>query len=549
MGEIKGTPHPHQKTHSLTETGRHVGMSMVFCALRVIVVFQFVLHTSTLMIPRKYLVNGVLSRSRRWFSQSQNPIASINDGVARKACMDAWINNFLNRNLSDIKCLAASADDVGQTLSSFLRRHFPISGKMVQRLCNDDAVKVNGQCRYHNYHLRSNDHIEVNLASFHQSTLSLVSSHRYVDRLLSFYTSLVRSELSNNHRLRVLYEDDDIAVIFKPAGIHSSPYEHTMKRQLFTLEDLLPLFVQLPTSVASRREALLFPKVAHRLDYRVPGCIVAAKTNLALVSINNQFSHHTVSKEYRAILAGALDLQQLPNELVKPMGSNSRGPLWLIFTSTSTKSRSTKSGDIPDSSTSLSMLQVLESTNCNVYGSLHRVSLSPITGRRHQLREHCALLGTPILGDDLYHDIGALPTYPQRRQRLLEMNSTRDDEDIVESNQDERDAGNAAFRSKVRKKVGLCLMSVGVSFHQPYSTLSSEFSVEERIRSWSMSFAKHDAPCEQVALDHSIGLVTVRIPELPKYRMVVKRAREGARWQQEQHGDDDGGGGDNQRNC
>lgn len=471
---------------------------------------------------------------------TQNPIVSFDAGKGSRACLlDAWISNFINRNLSDIKSLTASSEDVGQTLSSFLRLHFPISGKMVQRLCNDGAVKINGQCRYHNYHLRPRDQIEINLTSFHQSTLSLVSSHRYVDRLLSFHTSLVRNELSNSHRLRVLYEDDDIAVIFKPAGIHSSPYEHTIKRQLFTLEDLLPLFVKPPATLASMREALLFPKVAHRLDYRVPGCIVAAKTNLALVSINSQFSHHTVSKEYRAVLAGSLHLQQFPNELVKPIGCNSRGPVWLISTSTSNNSRSVRETDIPDSSTSLSMLQVLESSACNVYGSLHRVSLSPITGRRHQLREHCALLGVPILGDDLYHDIGSLPTYPQRRQRLLEMNSTHDDdvnvEDVVDRVQESSDEGIASSKSKVRKKVGLCLMSVGVSFHQPHSPMSVESSMEDRIRSWSRSFAMPDATCEQVTLDHSSDLVTVRIPELPKYQTILERAREGAHWQQLQH--------------
>lgn len=47
-------------------------------------------------------------------------------------------------------------------------------------------------------------------------------------------------------------------------------------------------------------------------------------------------------------------------------------------------------------------------TPCNVYGTLTTVRLWPITGRRHQLRRHCALLGTPIVGDDLYHTQGLL---------------------------------------------------------------------------------------------------------------------------------------------
>jgi len=53
-----------------------------------------------------------------------------------------------------------------------------------------------------------------------------------------------------------------------------------------------------------------------------------------------------------------------------------------------------------------------------VYGKLTKVSLRPLTGRKHQLRQHCAALGTPIMGDDLYHDAASVALEDGRLDRI-----------------------------------------------------------------------------------------------------------------------------------
>ena len=55
-----------------------------------------------------------------------------------------------------------------------------------------------------------------------------------------------------------------------------------------------------------------------------------------------------------------------------------------------------------------------------MYGHLTKVSLCPLTGRKHQLRQHCAALGTPIMGDDLYHDAARVPLEAGRLDRIAQ---------------------------------------------------------------------------------------------------------------------------------
>lgn len=77
--------------------------------------------------------------------------------------------------------------------------------------------------------------------------------------------------------------------------------------------------------------------------------------------------------------------------------------------------------------------KVLDTVPCNVYGNMTLVALYPHTGRRHQLRQHCAALGAPIVGDDLYHDCA---TYTHLLGRVAALSRvtlagrTRDETDI-----------------------------------------------------------------------------------------------------------------------
>ena len=171
--------------------------------------------------------------------------------------------------------------------------------------------------------------------------------------------------------LRVLYEDNCMAIVCKPAGIHTMSWSGTFGKAL-SLDEILPFLLKPPVHTPGD-EPLRAPLPRHRLDNRVAGPVVVAKTRRALVQIGRAFEEKSVQKEYRAIVVGQV------------------------------KSSCFTIDSEVDGRASETEVTVLGQTPCHVNGILTDLKLSPKTGRQHQLRIHCAeVLGTPILGDDLY---------------------------------------------------------------------------------------------------------------------------------------------------
>ena len=207
-----------------------------------------------------------------------------------------------------------------------------------------------------------------------------------------------------------------MAIVCKPVGIHSMSWSGSLGKSL-CLDEILPLVLTPPgagapldpTSAQHERcddeedgwecnddEGLPAPLPRHRLDHRVAGPVVVAKTRRASVEIGRSFEEKRVTKEYRAIVVGTVDtnaIQGLLDGVVSNMNTSSSSGLSFTISS-----------DV-DGKPSETDVQVLGRTPCNINGVLTDLKLFPKTGRRHQLRIHCSrVLGTPILGDDLYWD-------------------------------------------------------------------------------------------------------------------------------------------------
>lgn len=195
----------------------------------------------------------------------------------------------------------------------------------------------------------------------------------------------VFSSSTQSPPLSVLFEDDCMAIVCKPAGIHSLSWRNTLKRGELCLDDVLPLLLQPPLE---SRDALSTPLPRHRLDARVAGPVVVAKTKRALVHLGQSFEFGKAVKEYRAMLVGegSYQFRSLPEISVElPLL-----PQLVIDQEI-------------DGRDSVTEVSVLARTPCIVDGVCTDVALFPKTGRQHQLRRHCAeALGAPILGDDLY---------------------------------------------------------------------------------------------------------------------------------------------------
>jgi len=166
--------------------------------------------------------------------------------------------------------------------------------------------------------------------------------------------------------LNVLYEDDYIAIIDKPAGIVVSGNK---KR---TIENALPTLLQ----KSNEPDALIRPLPAHRLDFPTSGILIIGKTSQAVTALNLAFEHRTINKTYHAITIGT------PPE-----------PKAVI-------------DDVISGKQAISLYEIIESIDSEKYECLNLVKLQPTTGRRHQLRIHMHGIGTPILGDPLYYKEG-----------------------------------------------------------------------------------------------------------------------------------------------
>lgn len=168
-------------------------------------------------------------------------------------------------------------------------------------------------------------------------------------------------------QLEVIYEDEHIAVINKPAGI-------SVSGNLFrTIQNALPFNLK----SSSRKDALPVFRPVHRLDNPTCGLLLIAKTSQAIGELGVQFENRTITKQYTAVVIG-----NLPD----------KGKV-----------------DMPvDGKDAISSFRVIRRNNSIRNQTLSMVHLFPKTGRTHQLRIHMAGMGTPILGDKLYGSEGEI---------------------------------------------------------------------------------------------------------------------------------------------
>jgi RluA family pseudouridine synthase len=165
----------------------------------------------------------------------------------------------------------------------------------------------------------------------------------------------------------VVYEDDHIAVVNKPAGITVSG------NRFKTVENALLFNLK----ISEEEDALRRPGPVHRLDSPTSGLLLVAKTRQAQINLGNQFESRKIKKRYRAVVKGLIVNS---GRIISDIDGRSSDTEFIPVTSM----RSIK----------------------NEYVTL--VDLFPGTGRTHQLRRHMTESGHPIIGDKIYGDPGDL---------------------------------------------------------------------------------------------------------------------------------------------
>ena len=165
--------------------------------------------------------------------------------------------------------------------------------------------------------------------------------------------------------LKILYQDDDLLVVDKPAGLLSVPGRELPDSLQTRLKDQHP-------------ESLL----VHRLDMATSGLMVFARNKAAQRHLGLQFERRHTVKSYLACVAGRVD------------GESGRINLPLIA---DWPNRPRQMVSWEHGKPSLTDWEVMER-----HETATRMALHPITGRSHQLRVHCWAIGHPILGDRIY---------------------------------------------------------------------------------------------------------------------------------------------------
>jgi 23S rRNA pseudouridine1911/1915/1917 synthase len=170
-----------------------------------------------------------------------------------------------------------------------------------------------------------------------------------------------------NLKLPIVYEDDYLAIINKPAGIVVSGNQYR------TIVNAL----QFNLTPSTSKDALKWPKPVHRLDHPTSGLLLVAKTHSAIVELSRQFEHKEIAKKYHAVVIGKPDEAGIIENAIEGRSA-------------------------------ITEYKLLESVKSLRNGDLSLLELSPHTGRTHQLRIHLSQLGFSIMGDKLYGTEGEI---------------------------------------------------------------------------------------------------------------------------------------------
>lgn len=186
--------------------------------------------------------------------------------------------------------------------------------------------------------------------------------------------------------LAILYEDQDILAVNKPAGIVTHPSGSHYSDSLSN---------QVAAYFRSKGEPTKVRSIG-RLDKETSGILLFARNQTAAARLQKQRENGISEKTYLAAVSGSMpeDTDGAFNRITTPLAPDPKNRLKMVIS---------PDGSLPGSKPAETLYSVLKSTAPDSRISASLVMLRLKTGRTHQIRIHMAALGHPLLGDSLYH--------------------------------------------------------------------------------------------------------------------------------------------------
>ncbi|MBU2935111.1 MULTISPECIES: RluA family pseudouridine synthase [Pacificibacter] len=275
--------------------------------------------------------------------------------------------------MSKVQMITIGDDQPEQRLDRWFRKTFPVVTQgNIEKMCRKGDIRVDGG------RVKSNTRVGPgNVVRVPPLPVSEAPAHNTI-RITNADIKMMRDA--------VLYKDDHIIVINKPAGL---PTQGGSKQTRHV--DVLS-------------EALRFgydekPRLVHRLDKDTSGALVLARTPAMATKLTEAFRHRNTRKIYWALVAGVPVpyLGEIKYGLVKAMGRGKGGE--------GEKMHAVHPRDV-DSTPGAKRASSLYATLYRVGSRASWVAMEPLTGRTHQLRVHMAEIGHPIVGDGKYGGSG-----------------------------------------------------------------------------------------------------------------------------------------------
>ena len=228
-----------------------------------------------------------------------------------------------------------------------------LSRSYIQKCIKDNQVLINGKPQKASYRLKVDDEIVFHIPKAMEPAIE-----------------------AENIPLSILYEDPDLLIVDKPKGmvVHPAPghYSGTLVNAvMYHCRDNL-----------SGINGVLRPGIVHRIDRDTTGSLIICKNDHAHNSIAEQLKAHTITRKYRAIVHGVIDVEE--GTVNAPIG---RDP----------KDRKKMAINEQNGKPAITHYKVLRRFQKYTY-----IECQLETGRTHQIRVHMSSIGHPLLGDEVY---------------------------------------------------------------------------------------------------------------------------------------------------